>query len=89
MAPPSRTSLPTPTWEQSDGSRGQKRKRVEVPRATQSELDSEDEDEKFKRYYDPNQDPEDRRENKRKSRALEREVMGKLRIQCSARQRLM
>lgn len=77
----SRTSLPTPASESSSEARGQKRKRV-VPqqRATQDnddEADELDEDEReaaiFTRYFDPNQDPEVRREIKRKSRALERE----------------
>ncbi|KAK5687046.1 hypothetical protein LTS10_001183 [Elasticomyces elasticus] len=76
MPPPqqkSRSSLPTPTSDSPDAVRGQKRKRGNVslpgPAATQ-----EDEDErKFTEYYDPNQDPEERREGKRKMRNLERD----------------
>ena len=79
---PSRNSLPTPASDSSDETRGQKRKRA-VPqrRVTQAEEDEEiDESDreaaKFVRYFDPNQDPEVRREVKRKSRALEREFQG-------------
>ncbi|KAK5729932.1 hypothetical protein LTR17_011571 [Elasticomyces elasticus] len=74
MPPPqqkSRSSLPTPTSDSPDAGRGQKRKRgnMSLPAATQ-----EDEDErKFTEYYDPNQDPEERREGKRKMRNLERD----------------
>ncbi|KAK4949382.1 hypothetical protein LTR10_012000 [Elasticomyces elasticus] len=74
MPPPqqrSRSSLPTPTSDSPDAGRGQKRKRgnMSMPAATQ-----EDEDErKFTEYYDPNQDPEERREGKRKMRNLERD----------------
>ncbi|KAK4541370.1 hypothetical protein LTR36_008128 [Oleoguttula mirabilis] len=76
--PPARKSLPTPTSDPSDASRGRKRKRVAFP-ATQTEQD-EDEDEdvdevRFKRYFDPHQDPEVRRQIKRKSRALERDFL--------------
>lgn len=76
MGPPSRVSLPTPTSDGSnDASRGQKRKRVEVvPSASQYE---DPEEERFNKYFDPNQDPEARRDVKRKSRALEREFNGK------------
>ena len=75
--PPShhRSSLPTPTSEPGDTSRGPKRKRVER-RPADPEEEDEQEDAKFNRYYDPNQDAETRRENKRKSRALEREYLG-------------
>ncbi|KAK4898630.1 hypothetical protein LTR27_003802 [Elasticomyces elasticus] len=77
MPPPqqkSRSSLPTPTSDSPDAGRGQKRKRgnMSLPAATQ-----EDEDErKFTEYYDPNQDPEERREGKRKMRNLERDFNG-------------
>ncbi|TKA54394.1 hypothetical protein B0A55_12933 [Friedmanniomyces simplex] len=72
--PQHRTSLPTPTSDASDA-RGQKRKRVTLPpAATQETEDQVDEDyKKFHEFYDPNQDPDKRREQKRKSRALERE----------------
>lgn len=74
-----RSTLPTPT---SDGneSRGQKRKRREVQfdatQATDAEVDSDEES--FNKYFDPNQDAEERREIKRQSRALEREFHGRL-----------
>lgn len=43
----------------------------------EEEVDEEEgEAAKFVRYFDPNQDPEVRREIKRKSRALEREFQG-------------
>ncbi|KXT08089.1 hypothetical protein AC579_1469 [Pseudocercospora musae] len=70
----SRTSLPTPSSDETDQSRSQKRKRVTM--ATQEQDLDEDEDPeeaKFKKYYDPNQDADTRRQIKRKSRALQRE----------------
>lgn len=77
----SRTSLPTPTSDEiSEARAGQKRKRGPT-RALQPEEEDVGEDElaerKFNRYYDPNQDPEERREVKRKSRALERQFQGR------------
>lgn len=80
----SRTRLPTPSSDSSNEAHGQKRKRA-VPqrRATQTQEDDDDLDDsdaakaKFTRYFDPNQDPEVRREIKRKSRALEREFQGR------------
>lgn len=79
MPPPPRINLPTPTSDPSDSSRGQKRKRSEV-QADATQGDQEDEvdsdEEKHTKYYDPNQDPEIRRQVKRKSRALEREFNG-------------
>lgn len=57
-----------------DQSRGQKRKRVTT--ATQEEDLDEEEDAKFKKYYDPDQNAETRRQIKRKSRALQREFNG-------------
>lgn len=71
---PSRASLPTPTSDSSNGTRGQKRKRSHAPAATQ-ELD--DDEEKFRRFYDPDQNLDIRREIKRKTRALEREFAGR------------
>lgn len=64
-----------------DTARGQKRKRAEPQPATKADdIDSDGEvpqapedEEKFNRYYNPAQDPEQRRQVKRKSRALERE----------------
>lgn len=76
--PASRASLPTPSSydSESDTTRGQKRKRG----GEQTREDESDEEEaRFNRYFDPNQDPEERREVKRKSRALEREFHGRLR----------
>lgn len=80
MGPPlARSSLPTPTSDGSDASRGQKRKRAEVrfeaTQGTQTELDEDEQ--RFTRHFDPNQDPEERRQTKRASRALEREYQGK------------
>ena len=83
---PGRSTLPTPDSDTRDAARGQKRKRVEPRSATQAEdIDSDGEIpqdpediEKFNRYYNPAQDPEQRRQVKRKSRALEREFNGKL-----------
>lgn len=70
---PSRASLPTPTSDSSTGTRGQKRKRSHAPAATQ---EFDDDEEKFRRFYDPDQNPDIRREIKRKTRALEREFAG-------------
>lgn len=83
MPPPSRASLPTPTSDSSNEACGQKRKRT-VPQRPSTEADEDDEevDEeereavKFTRYFDPNQDPDERRDIKRESRALEREFQG-------------
>jgi hypothetical protein len=61
-------SLPTPTSENNDSSRGQKRKRVVV-----TVPEGDEETDKFNKYFDPNQDPDVRRDVKRRSRALERE----------------
>ncbi|KAF2165335.1 hypothetical protein M409DRAFT_67200 [Zasmidium cellare ATCC 36951] len=69
--PPRRDSLPTPVSDESETARGQKRKRTE--QATQSGEAQDEEDDKFTKYFDPNQNPEIRRQVKRKSRALERE----------------
>lgn len=72
---PSGTSLPTPTSGGSNDARGgQKRKRTDQPTSTQTYEDFEEE--RFHRYFDPNQDAEERRTIKRKSRALEREFNG-------------
>ena len=74
-------SLPTPTSDDNSTQRGQKRKRaVEQTRETRSENGdgSEDEEERFNKYFDPNQDPETRRQTKREARALERDFQGKL-----------
>ena len=83
MPPPSRASLPTPTSDGSDETRGQKRKRA-IPQRRASEADQSEEEldeeereaAKFTRYFDPNQDADERREVKRVSRALEREFQG-------------
>ncbi|KAI5362409.1 putative nse4/EID Nse3/MAGE-binding protein [Septoria linicola] len=71
-----RTSLPTPSSDGTDTSRGQKRKRTQLA-VTQAEdvpEDQDPEDAKFTRYYDPNQDAEKRRQIKRKSRAMIRKL---------------
>lgn len=68
-------NLPTPDSDASDdGLRGQKRKRVMV----QPE-ETEDQEQAFNKYFDPNQDPDVRRDIKRRSRLLEREFNGKYR----------
>lgn len=81
---PSRASLPTPESGGSGDSRGQKRKRVEV-RREQDEDDGEEEEEeegeegieaRFNKYFNPNQNPEERRDLKKRSRALERGFAG-------------
>ncbi|KAK4561673.1 hypothetical protein LTR86_004352 [Recurvomyces mirabilis] len=78
MPPPSshhqRSSLPTPTSDGSE-SRGQKRKRVTLPPSSTQDggEDDEEEDEEFTKYFDPNQDPEVRRQLKKKARDLERD----------------
>lgn len=70
-----RSSLPTPVSDGSD-SRGQKRKLVQIEVA-QDDSENEDEAEaRFNKYFDPNEDPEVRRDIKRKSRALERDFQG-------------
>ena len=84
--PPTRSSLPTPTSDGSGEARGQKRKRVELrgtrSSGTQADVDEDEDDEeaaaeeKYNRYFNPHQDPEDRRQIKRKSRALERNFLG-------------
>ncbi|KAK5114766.1 hypothetical protein LTR85_010079 [Meristemomyces frigidus] len=88
--PPARFSLPTPTSDPSDASRGHKRKRVEVldpqGEAYEDEEDArfsrhvkpregEDEEAHFNRHFNPHQDPKKRAELKRKSRALENEYL--------------
>jgi hypothetical protein len=61
--------------------RAQKRRRTQGPDTTGSPNEEEDDDEegKFTRWFDPNQDAEERRILKRKSRALERKFNGKWR----------
>ncbi|EME45398.1 hypothetical protein DOTSEDRAFT_170771 [Dothistroma septosporum NZE10] len=76
-----RSTLPTPDSDTRDTAPARKRKRAEAQSATQAEdIDSDGEVpqdpedvERFNRYYNPAQDPEQRRQVKRKSRALERE----------------
>ncbi|KAK0791191.1 hypothetical protein LTR02_013686 [Friedmanniomyces endolithicus] len=71
--PQQRASRAVPTPDTTDA-RGQKRKRTTRPTQETSTPEDVDEDyQKFHEFYDPNQDPETRREQKRKSRALERE----------------
>jgi hypothetical protein len=71
MEPSPRPSLPTPTSDRNDSARGQKRRR-----AAPSPLEADEEEERFNRYFDPNQNPDVRRDVKRRSRALEREFQG-------------
>ena len=86
-APSSRSNLPTPLSGSSSDARGQKRKRVSMPARPQDhgigdggdDDDPEDEDAieaRFNRYFNPNQDPEERRQVKKKSRALARGFVG-------------
>jgi len=80
-------NLPTPASDDSSHSRGHKRKRAPageqsagVASASEEEEEEVDEEQreaaKFVKYFDPNQNPDQRREIKRKSRALEREFQG-------------
>lgn len=75
---PSQGSLPTPNSVDEQGDlRAQKRRRAQAPRSHGSPNgDTGDEEGKFNRYFDPNQDADERRKIKRKSRALEREFNG-------------
>lgn len=77
-----RSSLPTPNSDDSAASRGQKRKRHETIPGEQGEEDEDfaNEEARFNRYFDPNQDQDERREVKRKSRALERDFAGMYRL---------
>lgn len=81
----SRTSLPTPTSDTSGASTGQKRKRARTQAGATQEADipedQDPDDAKFTRYYDPNQNADQRRQVKRKSRAMIRELHGRSRIQ--------
>lgn len=77
---PSQGSLPTPTSvDEGGGSRAHKRRRTQEPNATGSPNDEpvDEEEDRFTRYFDPNQDAEERRTIKRKSRALERDFNGR------------
>jgi len=79
MGPPGK--LPTPTSDEHRGSRANKRRRTndqdESPSASQRRDEDGEEDQeesrRESRYYDPGQDHGERRDVKRKSRALERE----------------
>ena len=76
----SQASLPTPTSADEPGDvRAQKRRRTQGPGTTGSPNGDavDDEEDKFTRYFDPNQDAEERRTIKRKSRALERDFNGR------------
>lgn len=75
---PSRTSLPTPDSGSSGDARGQKRKRAgaRTEDGDEAEMDEEDIEARFNKYFNPNQDVDERRELKKKSRALEREFAG-------------
>lgn len=74
MEPSPRPTLPTPNSGSSEASaRAQKRKRIGV---RVQEADQDDGEAKFNRYFDPNQDPDERRDVKKQSRALERRFQG-------------
>lgn len=68
---PSRGSLPTPTSGDNSDQRPQKRRRTDGPISERDEAEA-----RFTRYFDPNQDPDERREIKSRSRALERDFNG-------------
>lgn len=74
----SQADLPTPDSAEEHGTqRAQKRRRVSSRGAAGSpDGESEEEEDRFTRYFDPNQDADERRDIKRKSRALEREFNG-------------
>lgn len=86
-SPPDRASLPTPSSEEAvPSSTAHKRKRGQATQGEDveeddgdSEGDSDDQEmKKFTRYYDPNQDRKKRQQVKRKSRKLDREIIGEL-----------
>lgn len=73
--------MPTPESGSSGDARGQKRKRIGTRTEEDNEAGEEEEEEddveaKFNKYFDPNQDPEERRQLKKRSRALERGFAG-------------
>ncbi|GIZ45248.1 hypothetical protein CKM354_000842600 [Cercospora kikuchii] len=72
----SRTSLPTPSSDDTERARGQKRKRTHFAMTQEADIpeDQDPEDVKFTRYYDPNQNADQRRQVKRKSRAMYRKL---------------
>lgn len=74
----SRTSLPTPSSDDTERARGQKRKRTHFAMTQEADIpeDQDPEDVKFTRYYDPNQNADQRRQVKRKSRAMYRKLHG-------------
>lgn len=87
--PEGRGSLPTPSSEEAaPSSTAQKRKRGQATQGEDVEDEGEDDGEedvdsedpemkKFTRYYDPNQDRKKRQQVKRKTRKLDREIIGK------------
>lgn len=90
---PGRQSLPTPSSEEpAPSSTAHKRKRLSSTQARNGEdveddedgeedVDSEDQDmKKFTRYYDPNQDRKKRQQVKRKTRKLDREIIGEFAV---------
>lgn len=79
---PSQARLPTPSSVDEHGlPRAQKRRRTQGPDTTGSPNEDEvDDEDKFTRYFDPNQDADERRILKRKSRALERDFNGKWKL---------
>lgn len=72
----SRRTLPTPSSDESEETRGQKRKRVHLTQADDIPDDVDPTEKRFNRYFNPNQDPDLRRQVKKKSRALERRFNG-------------
>ena len=77
------SGLATPTSVEEDSApRARKRRRAHGPDTTGSPRCAgvEDEEDVFTRYFDPNQDAEERRTIKQKSRALERDFDGGWRL---------
>lgn len=74
MAPPG--NLPTPNYNSTSASHSAKRRRVDNSHSVRSNVDNTDHDLDGRKYYNPDQDFEERLEVKRKSRALERSFKG-------------
>lgn len=70
--------MPTPSSDDTERARGQKRKRAHFGMTQEGDIpeDQDPEDVKFTRYYDPNQNADQRRQVKRKSRAMYRKLHG-------------
>lgn len=75
---PAQGDLPTPRSADEHDTRAQKRRRVtsQGNAGSPNGNNEDDEEAKFKRYFDPNQDVDERRDIKRRIRALERGFNG-------------